>query len=594
MSGFVALVNLDGEPVDQKLLRAMNDYQGFRGPDAARIEVIGGAGLGHTALRLDDASCALQPLSLGDDVWIVADARIDARSDLLGGLDATDAELILRAYGAWGENCVSHLLGDFAFAIWDATHRTLFCARDQLGVKPFFYSQRGNTIIVSNTLDCVRLHPAVSRDLDDGAIADFLLFGANQDPSATVFRDIRRLPPAHSMTWSAGKTHARRYWMMPVDEPLRFARTDDYSRRFQELLQAAVRDRLRTQRIGVLMSGGLDSPTLAWAAASLADERSSRSSLLAMTSVYDRLIPDRERHFAGLVAEHLNIPIRFDVRDDEISILDWNRVSVHTPEPVANPPASAAGVNFLRGAAADARVLLYGEGPDDAMRYEWWPYLRHLLNARRPLPILRAVSNDLLMHGRIPLWSSLRQALRRGERARWREEFPEWLNADFVRSADCRERWDARRNPPAPRHPLRPMGYRGLESVNWQVLFEDCDITGAQSGVEIRYPFLDLRLLRYMLAVPAMPWCRNKLLIRRAMRSALPAAVLRRRKTPLGASPDLARVRASGMPRLVPTRDLLRFVIPSKIRTTPETPLELRSALRPHGLNYWLDDLARN
>ena len=99
----------------------------------------------------------------------------------------------------------------------------------------------------------------MSRELNDAAIADFLLFGVNQEIDTTSFRDIRRLPPAHSITWSNGMARCRRYWTLPVEEPIHFKRADDYSDRFRELLRAALRDRLRTRRVGVLMSGGLDS-----------------------------------------------------------------------------------------------------------------------------------------------------------------------------------------------------------------------------------------------------------------------------------------------------------------------------------------------
>jgi asparagine synthase (glutamine-hydrolysing) len=143
-------------------------------------------------------------------------------------------------------------------------------------------------------------------------------------------------------------------------------------------------------------------------------------------------------------------------------------------------------------------------------------------------------------------------------------------------------------------HPVRPLGYDGFSAVRWQPLFEDCDINGALSHSEIRHPFLDLRLLQFMLALPAMPWCRNKLIIRRSMRAALPNEVLRRKKATLQVSPDFQRVLTSGFPRLVLSPDLLKYANPAKIPRAPGTSLELRSALRPLGLNYWLQDLANN
>ena len=200
------------------------------------------------------------------------------------------------------------------------------------------------------------------------------------------------------------------------------------------------------------------------------------------------------------------------------------------------------------------------------------------------------------MHPRVPLWSSIRQLARAGaHRKKWLEVFPGWLNEDFAARCACRARWDAMQRPSPSLHPVRPLGYSGFSSVRWQSLFDDCDIHGALSQSEIRHPFLDLRLLQFMLAVPAMPWCRNKLIIRRSMRRALPDDVLRRKKTTVQVNPDFARVAASGLPRLVPSADLLRYVNPGQIpAATPTSVLELRAALRPLGLNYWLQDLANN
>jgi asparagine synthase (glutamine-hydrolysing) len=604
MSGMVGMLNLDGSPVDGSLLRRMTEYLAFRGPDGQRVRTMDNAGFGHTLLETtEESKREAQPFTLDGRCWIVADARVDARQDLVAGLrartqeeiaaDATDGELILRAYCAWGEECVTHLLGDFAFAVWDEPRQRLFCARDHLGVKPFFYAQLGRTVVISNTLDCIRMHPAVSRNLDDQAIADFLLFGANETIDTTTFRDIQRLPPAHTITWEREQTRRRRFWTLPIDEPIYFKRANDYSDRFMELLQAAMRDRLRTRRVGVLMSGGLDSPTLAAVALNLLRDGPTGFFLQAITSVYDRLIPDAERHYAGLVADYLKIPIRYDVRDDETSIAQLDQVTVHTPEPVDNPAAFEAGVETFKSIARQARVFLYGEGPDNALRYEWRPYLSHLVAGRRVASLARALSNDLLMHPRLPLWSSIRQlAGARGQNKRWHATFPAWLNEDFAARCGCRERWAARQRSPSSSHPVRPVGYDGFSDPRWLPLFEDCDTNGALSHSEIRHPFLDVRLLQYMLALPAMPWCRNKLIIRRSMRGALPDDVLRRKKASMPVCPDFRRVQTSGLPNLVPASGLLRYVEPNKVPLMPASTVELRAAMRPLGLNYWLRDLA--
>ena len=179
--------------------------------------------------------------NLEGKLWITADARIDARAELIAklrdhgelcSLSDPDCELILHAYRAWGEKCVEHLLGDFAFAIWDARSRRLFCARDHFGVKPFFYARVGDSFIFSNTLNCVRIHPAVSDELNELAIADFLLFDGNQEPDTTAFSDIRRLRAAHVLSLQDGSLSDRRYWTLPVDKPVNYKKASECVEKF--------------------------------------------------------------------------------------------------------------------------------------------------------------------------------------------------------------------------------------------------------------------------------------------------------------------------------------------------------------------------
>jgi len=203
MSGFVGILNLDGAPVDRALLERMTQSLAFRGPDARHVWCQGPVGLGHALLQITNGTALeKQPAQLDGRLWITADARIDARTELIEKLKAKsqaagalalptpDAELILHAYDAWGEACVEHLLGDFSFAIWDAREKRLFCARDHFGVKPFYYAQVGSCLIFCNTLNCVRMHPGVSSRLNDLAIADF---AHPNNPKPVSREDFRRL-----------------------------------------------------------------------------------------------------------------------------------------------------------------------------------------------------------------------------------------------------------------------------------------------------------------------------------------------------------------------------------------------------------------
>ena len=181
----------------------------------------------------------------------------------------------------------------------------LSCARDQFGVKPFYYADLGDLFFLSNTLDCVRLHPDVSGELNDAAVADFLLFGLNHDVATTTFRDIRRLPPAHFLSVSAERLRVERYWSAPVDGRIRYRHADEYVEHFQVLLQAAVADRLRINRAGILLSGGMDSSSIASVARELSGRPGGTTDLRAYTVVYDSLVPDREREYAREVAAFL-------------------------------------------------------------------------------------------------------------------------------------------------------------------------------------------------------------------------------------------------------------------------------------------------
>ena len=278
---------------------------------------------------------------MSQDLSIIAYARLDGREDLIAKLPRApqtqdDAELILLAYGTWGEDCVKHLLGDFAFVIRDQRSRQLFCARDHFGVKPFYFARVEDDFLFSDSLNAIRRDPRVSDALNETAIGDYLVFGLNQDLSTTAFRDIQRVPPAHSLTIRNGVTTLRCYWTPDTANEVRFRDDHSYVERFRELLRQAVRDRLRdTGRVAISMSGGLDSTSLAAVALDCGAD------VHACAVVYDKLIPDEERHYATAAANHLGIPISFVVAD-EFSLFDEQVPGdMDQPEPFVLSPLTA-------------------------------------------------------------------------------------------------------------------------------------------------------------------------------------------------------------------------------------------------------------
>ena len=606
MSGIAGIVNLDGAPVDHGVLRRLGECLAYRGPDALAIWSDGAVGFAHALLRTKAESApALQPASLDGQVWITADARVDGREELTGKLaargvgvnslrTATDAELILHVYAVWGEECLEHLLGEFAFAIWDGRRRRLWCARDHFGVKLFYYAHAGASLIFSNTLEGVQAHPQISDQLNDLAIADFLLFGYNQDLATTSFTAIRRLPPAHTLEWSQGMLRTRRYWTLPVDEVIRYRRAGEYVEHFRALLRAAVTDRLPDARAGVLMSGGLDSTSVAAVARQVLAERGQPFDLRAYTVDYRPLIADEEGNYAQLAAEALGLPVQLLSGADCAPYERWDEPELRKPEPL-HEPLAALQYDQLRQVAAHSRVALSGDGGDAILHGQSWPYLVGLARQRKFGRLITEVGGYILSHGRIPPpLAGFRTRLRRwlGQQEE-KPPCPDWLNSDLERHLGLRERWEEVNRPSAQIHPVRPAAYATLTGPLWPAIFESQDPGVTRVPVEISAPLFDLRLVRFALALPPVPWGVDKELLRVAMRGVLPEAVRRRPKMPLAGDPLAALCRRKGWrgpEESTPAPALSRYVDLNRLPkvTGSESTEALWVGSRYLSLNYWL------
>ena len=599
MSGIFGILNRDGAPVDSGWLWQTTCSMAYRGPDAQQVWCGQAVGLGHALLRTTPESAAeRQPCTLDGQTWIAADARIDARAELIAALEsagrrevrqATDAELILHAYHVWGEEGPQHLAGDFAFLIWDGSRRALFGARDPFGLKPFYYAETGQTLLCGNTLNCLRRAPGVSGKLNDDAIAGFLLFDCNQDPAATYFADICRLPPGHCLVAAETGLQIRRYWRLPVHE-IRYRRGWDYMDRFRELFEAAVRDRLRTDRAAVLMSGGLDSTLVAAFANRLLGEASASSGLHAHTIVYDRLFADRERQYSGAAAGFLRIPVDYLPADDyDLYEQDRHR-QFSKPEPEHNPiPGIQA--DCYRRIAGYARVTLSGMGGDPAIVTDD-RYIAHYLKPAALWEFVMGVVWCLRVGRRIPRLGIRTLILNRpGREKPWhRYRYPDWLDPEFEKTLNLRDRWELfQRQPSHGRHP-RSRVRHDLENPLWPALFESLDPGFTGFPVEHRHPFFDPRVAAFLAGLPALPWCQEKNILRAVGAGLLPDLVRLRPKTPLVANPVLEKLRRCGPEwwarRLDPLApELARYVTLQALPGLAASPGE---GLRVLSLNYWL------
>ncbi|MGA2953030.1 MAG: asparagine synthase-related protein [Caulobacteraceae bacterium] len=550
MSGLFGIVNLDGRPVDEALLGALTARMDFRGPDGRGLATSGQAGFGHTLLRATAESAEeAQPIAFDDGALIVADARIDARAELAAALraagqaprlDRPDVELILAAWRAWGEDCVTRLIGDFAFAVWDG--RRLFLARDQMGVKPLYFAEIGRTVVFGNTPACLRAHPGFPVGFDERALAEYLLYGTRQDETATGFAGLKRLPPAHTRAWDADGAEQRRYWTLPIEEPVYRRRAQDYLDEFSSLLTTVVADRLRVPRAGLLMSGGLDSTTLAM---EMCDQLSlgGAVNVAAFTAIFGS--DDEEARFAKMVGERPGLSLHFVDRsvtacEEPLDALD---------DAVAGPDDLTLDPRPLRAQYADmtrfSRVAMFGEGPDNALPYEWRAHLAFLAGQGRWLRAATDLVLDRIADARPPAFATLRHRVS----GAWAEDERDAIPPSILRpEAAVRLGIDPDHWPVTPVdwiHPARPSAHRSLQTPLWSSLFEGLDPAVTGASLEFRHPYVDVRMLRFLLTVPPLPWARRKLLVRRAMRGRLPPAVLARDKTPLArhfSTPDLSQL----------------------------------------------------
>jgi asparagine synthase (glutamine-hydrolysing) len=398
------------------------------------------------------------------------------------------------------------------------------------------------------------LHPAIRDQLNEVAVVDFLLGGCYEDRGITIDADVARIPPGHLLVVDQQGTRLRRYFDWPEPVEARWSRPDDCVEAFQELLGRAVRDRLRTPKVAVVMSGGVDSPLVAGIARRELERRFPRPELGAFCCVYDRLIPDDERRYAELAARSLSIPI--DVQPlDGGRLFDW--VGRLAPaEPFGDVAAVGPCLDQVSRLARRFSVALTGYDGDAlleaALRLHW----RERLASGR----LGTLARDLAWyvgHTRALPPIGVRTWLAGRSRGVGPARRPRWLREELWRRAASRP--SARRpvgtrsrESREPTRGSREPSVRSFASPAWALVFDGYDPGCTGRPLEVRHPLVDLRLIRFALALPAVPWCVDKHLLRRCLDVALPAEIRARPKTPLPADPAAALHRRDGLRSSLP------------------------------------------
>lgn len=572
---FAALLSIGQEPIDVRQL----------GGEPSGLKVLGRA---RRAAFIAGPGSTFD--SLDERYWIVGRLRLDAREELRARLGAvptvSDARLCLQAYEKWGETFTDYLAGDFAFVLWDDERQCLLGVRDRLGVRTLFHARSADAWLISDSLDWLAARDAGDRPLDDYWIADFLVLGVSREFERTVYRDIKRLAPAHLLKLGEGGLSLRRYWQLDIAEPIYLRGAQAYHERFRELLSRAMADRLPPGRVGIAMSGGVDSTALAATAVEVTGDP---SRIVAECEHYERLMHIREDHYASLAARHLGIELRIRPADDIAHDPQWRSRDLQSAEPSVALLNARNIQRVGREMAALAPVWLDGEGPDNALTLERNAYLGWL--KRRSWPRLaQALVQYAAAKGTLGWVQTIGRhtGLKREAELEPVDILPAWLKHDFADRLKLTERQEALGLGGDPSHPWHPTAFASFTSPIWQAYFDDHAFEEALGGFEWRYPYLDLRVLEFMLSVPPVPWGWKKRLVREAMRGRLPAEVLARKKTPLSCYPEVATMRAIGLPALPERHNVSRYVDPNFLPQRAASDPDLALSLGVHALDHWL------
>lgn len=522
----------------------MLDAMAHRGPDGRGVWAGGAVALGHLLLAAGPGAMIRdQPIVRGDGC-LVGDCRIDNRTEVLAGLrisalvtELSDAELVLRAYERWDERCVERLLGDFAFAIWDAARQRLFCARDHFGVKPLYYWRSRGMFAAASEIKALLTLPEVPQQLDEQMVADHLS-GIFADPEITYWREIKRLPPAHTLSLGpGGGAHPRRYWSLDPAREIRLGSDEEYAEALRTVFTQAVDRRIRDdETVGCALSGGLDSTSIACTAARLARDRD-RPPIRSFSLLFDSLPDVDERPWIQAALAHETFESHFIAGDrlDPIELLDI--LLFHQDGIFYAPNLYLHWGMYEQVARSGTRVFLDGLDGDSTLSHGS-EYPRELLSRGHFIRAAREVQALGRRRGRSTWQQGRRLSLNTGIRTRvarlssnrdaqatYASDTVGIVAAEFARRTPVSE--DAR----------RPLGVFSRErdahhrQLVWPVQsasLEAADRAAAAHRIEPRYPFFDVSLVEFCLALPGEQKLRDgwtRWVMRRAMEGVLPPLV---------------------------------------------------------------------
>ncbi|MBI4219106.1 MAG: asparagine synthase (glutamine-hydrolyzing) [Chloroflexi bacterium] len=543
MSAIAGILNLDGRPADPAALQRMLAVVAHRGPDGAGSWSDGPLALGNLQLHTTPEASreTLPAIDSTERLVLVYDGRLDNRDELIDALrhrgrltrGSTDSEILLQAYAEWGSDFACKLVGDYAMALWDGQRRQLVCVRDPIGAKPLFYFTDGLRVAFATEIKQLFQLPGIPRRLNDEMLGVFLC-GNFADPEATFYQGISRLPGGSTLIASGRGVLVRRFWDPDPADEIRYEKLADYHEDFRDRFFKAVRARLRaSSRVGIMLSGGLDSGTVASVAGVLYERQDLRPSVdrpKAFFKTY-RNPPFDESPYMRAVFERYGLELKTISVDDTWAMQD-SPVFRRFDEPVASPFESMQCLGLETARNDGVRVLLTGEGGDEAFHWGYMPYLRDWLLRLRFKSLIEDFFGGTPTYRRLMLWYLRRHLVPRSFSrlfARDRIAVPPWITPGFVAETHLRRHLQR----------LAKLSYRDSDysqSRGMNPLLMSSDIRSAWYGIEMRHPFWDSRIVEFFTRIPPtvrVQGGRSKLFLKKAMAGIVPGSVLGR--TPYGA-----------------------------------------------------------
>lgn len=542
MSAITGIFYRDGRKVDPELIKKMNDRLSHRGPDGSATWCEGSVALGHQMLWTTPESLH-EKLPFHDEkagLVITADARIDNRKELSEELgvedkeDVSDSYFILKAYEKWGEKCPEYLLGDFAFAIWDENEEKLFCARDHMGVKPFYYYLDEEKFVFGTEIKALFCVHGVPKEINELQIVYHLSL-MYYEKEITSYENILRLPAAHILLISFKENKSNLYWKLDPNYEIQFDTDEEYEKVFLEIFTEAVRCRLRSAfPVGSMLSGGVDSSSVASIAQKILKIKG--VSLKTFSAIFDSVPESNERYYIEKVLSSNEFDPYF-IKADEISPLnEINDYLWYGDQLLVFPntfmswniyrKANSKGVRVLLDGLEGDIVVSHGKGYlNELARRKMWKKLFievKCFSKRRGLilfTILIGIVRDIIFKRQQFLWIqnkkdyNIRTSIiekRFAKRIFLMNKIAE-LNKKYIKIDNAHKQH-----------------YYSLSSGINQYGLEVSDWMAVPFSIEPRHPFYDKRLVEFCLAIPTEQKFSNgwdRFIMRQAMENILPIEV---------------------------------------------------------------------